>query len=214
MPKKKVSTKKSAKTTSKKKVTLKKKVTTKKRKRETNDVHDEPQQKKRKIDDTKKSKKKEQEIKGKLKIGDDAPEFSGILDEDGNEISLSDFDGKYVVIYFYPKDNTPGCTKEGCKFRDLKKDFDKLNCVILGVSADKQGSHKKFSDKFKFNFKLLCDVDRELIKKYGASKAGNRIQRSTVLIDDKGKVAFIWNPAKLAATHPEVVLEKLKELQD
>ncbi|CAN0432696.1 unnamed protein product [Ascophyllum nodosum] len=101
---------------------------------------------------------------------------------------------KNVVVYFYPKDNTPGCSKEACKFRDLKDEYDALECVVLGVSADHEVSHGKFIAKFGLNFSLLADTDRSLIKSYGASKAGDKIQRSTVLIGKDGKVAAVWNP--------------------
>lgn len=149
---------------------------------------------------------------GPLKVGTVAPPFS-VKDQDGAEVTLTSLNGKKnVVVYFYPKDNTPGCIKEACKFRDLKDEYDALDCVVLGVSADTEASHGKFIAKFGLQFSLLADTNRSLVKSYGASKAGGKIQRSTVLVDKEGKVAAVWNPVKGAEQHPVQVLAKLKEM--
>ncbi|CAM9309349.1 unnamed protein product [Discosporangium mesarthrocarpum] len=149
---------------------------------------------------------------GPLEVGSIAPAFT-CKDQDGNDVTLESFKGKKsVVIYFYPKDNTPGCNKEACKFRDLKAEYDNQECEVLGVSADNEASHQRVIAKFGLNFSLLADTDRTLIKAYGASKAGNKIQRSTVLVGKDGLVTFVWNPVSGAETHPVKVLEKLKEL--
>ncbi|CAB1096605.1 unnamed protein product [Ectocarpus sp. CCAP 1310/34] len=147
-----------------------------------------------------------------LKIGSDAPAFS-VKDQDGAEVTLSSFKGqKNVIVYFYPKDATPGCTKEACTFRDLQSDYDALDCVVLGVSADSEASHQDFIADLGLNFSLLADTDKSLINAYGAMKAEdeNKIQRSTVVIDKEGKVAAVWNPVTAAEEHPVEVLEKIK----
>eukprot|EP00903_Cladosiphon_okamuranus_P016373 g15100.t1 len=149
---------------------------------------------------------------GPLEVGTDAPPFN-VKDQDGKEVTLDSFKGeKNVVVFFYPKDNTPSCTKEACKFRDLKDEYEALECAVLGVSADHETSHGKFIAKYGLNFSLLADTDRSLIKAYGASKAGDKIQRSTVLVDKEGKVAAVWNPVSGAEQHPVQVLAKLKEM--
>ncbi|CAM9761810.1 unnamed protein product [Pylaiella littoralis] len=150
---------------------------------------------------------------GPLEVGTDAPPFC-VKDQDGTEVTLGSFKGqKNVVVFFYPKDNTPGCTKEACKFRDLKDEYVALDCAVLGVSADHEVSHGEFIAKYGLNFSLLADTSsRSLIKAYGASKAGDKIQRSTVLIDKEGKVAAVWNPVSGAEQHPVQGLAKLKEI--
>src|SRR3989344_6999554 len=100
-----------------------------------------------------------------LKIGDKAPDFS-LKDTDGNPVKLSDFKGKNLVLYFYPKDNTPGCTMEACSFRDNFSDYKKKGIIVFGVSKDDEKSHKKFIDKYKLPFTLLCDTTGEVCKKY------------------------------------------------
>ncbi|CAN0201229.1 unnamed protein product [Scytosiphon promiscuus] len=147
-----------------------------------------------------------------LQVGSNAPAFA-VKDQDGSEVTLASFKGnKNVVVYFYPKDATPGCTKEACTFRDLKSEYDALDCVVLGVSADGEASHKDFIADLGLNFSLLADTNKSLVNAYGAVKAedGSRIQRSTVVIDKEGKVAAVWSPVTNAEQHPVEVLEKVK----
>jgi peroxiredoxin Q/BCP len=155
---------------------------------------------------------KEDDSKTVFKVGHVASNFS-VPDQNGKEISLADLKGHWAVIYFYPKDNTPGCTKEGCTFRDLTDEFASLNAHIYGVSADSPKSHNTFINKYNFKFTLLSDQKRELIKKFKASAGAGRIQRSTALLDPEGVLRATWNPVKGAEKHPNEVLAKLKELQ-
>jgi peroxiredoxin Q/BCP len=148
--------------------------------------------------------------------GKRAPAFS--LDgNDGKKHSLEDYKGKTVVLYFYPKDDTPGCTKEACGFRDLGASLKKSNAVVLGVSKDSIESHKKFAGKYKLPFTLLSDPQLEVMKKYGAfgkkMMYGKPVQgtiRSTVVIGPKGEVIKHWSTVKKAEAHPEEVLSFLK----
>lgn len=151
-----------------------------------------------------------------LKEGMSAPDFKA-KDQDGNTISLSDYKGKNVVLYFYPKDNTPGCTKEACNFRDELDEFIDLNAVILGVSADSEASHKKFISKYELPFKLISDPDKKIIQKYGVWKEKNNfgikalgIVRSTFVIDKNGKIKKIFDKVKVDG-HNQEVKEALKE---
>jgi peroxiredoxin Q/BCP len=149
--------------------------------------------------------------------GKKAPAFS--LDgSDGKKHSLEDYKGKTVVLYFYPKDDTPGCTKEACGFRDLGAPLKKSNAVVLGVSKDSIESHKKFAGKYKLPFTLLSDPQLEVMKKYGAfgkkimyGKTVEGTIRSTVVIGPKGEVIKHWPTVKKAEAHPEEVLAYLKE---
>ena len=152
-----------------------------------------------------------------LKEGDPAPAFR-VPADDGREIFLKDFRGKHVVLYFYPKASTPGCTTEAIEFRDLKKEFDKLNAVILGCSADSVESQAKFKAKQKLNFPLLSDLEFTVIEAYNArrmksflGKSYLGIVRSTVLIGPDGKVEKIWATAK-SKGHAAEVVEALKTL--
>lgn len=133
-----------------------------------------------------------------LKVGDKAPEFK-LADGSGNQVKLSGFKGKKVVLYFYPKDDTPGCTKEACNFRDNLGALKKLNVEVLGVSNDDSGSHKKFAEKYNLPFSLLADVDKKVSKYYGVygeksfmGRIYMGITRSTFLIDEKGKIQKIF----------------------
>lgn len=153
-----------------------------------------------------------------LKEGDPAPAFR-LAADDGHEISLADLRGKHVALYFYPKASTPGCTTEAIEFRDMKRDFDKLNAVILGCSADSVESQAKFKAKQKLNFPLLSDPDFTVIEEYGARRKKNflgksylGIVRSTVLIGPDGNVEKIWSSAK-SKGHAAEVIEALKGLQ-
>jgi peroxiredoxin Q/BCP len=131
---------------------------------------------------------------------------------------LVDFKGKPVVLYFYPKDDTPGCTKEACAFRDASSRLKKLGAVVLGVSPDGTASHAKFRDKYDLNFPLLADEDHAVAEAYGAWREKNMygkksmgIQRSTYLIDAAGKVARVWKRVQVDG-HDSEVLEALQEL--
>lgn len=149
--------------------------------------------------------------------GKKAPTFE-LEGNDGKSHSLEDYKGKTVVLYFYPKDDTPGCTKEACGFRDLNANLKKSGAVVLGVSKDGAESHKKFSAKYKLPFVLLSDPKLEVMKKYGAygkkMMYGKEVQgtiRSTVVIGPTGDVVKHWPTIKKAEAHPEEVLAYLKE---
>jgi peroxiredoxin Q/BCP len=153
-----------------------------------------------------------------LKEGDPAPPFR-LPADDGREISLKDLHGKHVALYFYPKASTPGCTTEAIEFSESKNEFDKLNTIVLGCSADSVESLAKFKAKQKLNFPLLSDPDFKVIEAYDArrmksflGKSYLGIVRSTVLIAPNGKVEKIWSTAK-AKGHAAEVLEALKSLQ-
>jgi len=137
-----------------------------------------------------------------LKEGDIAPDFSLISDE-GKDIKLSDFRGKKVVLYFYPKDNTPGCTKEACSFRDVYNDILLKGAVVIGISIDPPKSHKKFKEKFVLPFYLLSDPDHKVIEMYGQwvkkSMYGKEYfgtNRATFIIDENGKIIKIFDKVK------------------
>ena len=132
------------------------------------------------------------------KVGQKAPDFT-LLDDSGNKVKLGDLKGKKVVLYFYPKDDTPGCTKEACAFRDGIAQIKKKGAVVLGVSADSVESHKKFKDKFSLNFPLLADPERKAIEDYGTWKEKSMygkkymgIERTTFIIDGDGKISHIF----------------------
>ncbi len=151
-----------------------------------------------------------------IEEGKTPPAFT-LTDQDGKKVSLSDYSGKDVIVYFYPKDDTPGCTKEACGFRDDWKDLQKLGAVVLGVSADNAASHQKFIAKYKLPFTLLSDPDRKMMEKYGAygekmmyGKKVVGVIRSTVWIGKDGKVKRHWKRVPKAETHPAQVLEALK----
>ena len=146
----------------------------------------------------------------KLKVGDNFPDFNAeTLD---GEKSLSDFQGKNAVLYFYPKDGTPGCTTEAKDFRDFKSEFDGLNTEIIGISTDSIKSHKKFTDKYDLNFTLLSDRSKVLCSACGVKGfSGVVAKRTTFLLDPQGKIKYIWENVK-AKGHAENVLKKIKEL--
>jgi peroxiredoxin Q/BCP len=150
-------------------------------------------------------------------IGKKAPDFSATTDG-GGKIKLSDFKGKNVILYFYPKDDTPGCTKQACGFRDAKPNFSKAKAVVLGVSKDSVARHDKFRDKYDLNFPLLSDEDGKICEKYGTwiekSLYGRKymgIDRATFLIDDQGVVRNVWRKVKVPG-HVDEVLAALKAL--
>jgi thioredoxin-dependent peroxiredoxin len=137
-----------------------------------------------------------------LKIGDKAPDFTLTSDE-GKEVSLKDFKGKRVLLYFYPRASTPGCTIEACEFRDLKPKFDKEDVVVLGVSADPEKSLENFKTKQKLNFSLLGDPTHKMIESYGVwrmkkfmGRSFKGIVRSTFLIGPTGRIEQIWDEVK------------------
>ncbi len=145
-----------------------------------------------------------------------APAFT-LKDAKGNKVSLKDLRGKDVIVYFYPRDDTPGCTKEACGFRDLWKDI-KKRAVVIGISPDSDESHKKFASKYKLPFTLLSDPDKKVMTKYEAfgekmmyGKKTVGVIRSTVWIGPDGKVVKHWRKVPKAADHPQKVLEALNE---
>ncbi len=153
-----------------------------------------------------------------LKKGCKAPAFT-LPDKDENRVALKDFAGKWVALYFYPKDNTPGCTTEGIEFTAAQKDFEKLGAVIVGVSPDSPKSHCNFTEKHKLGVTLLSDPDKKMLDKYEAWRLKKNygreymgVVRSTVLIDPNGKVAETWNNVKVKG-HVEAVLKRLEELR-
>jgi peroxiredoxin Q/BCP len=152
-----------------------------------------------------------------IEVGEKAPAFS-LTADDGKRVRLSDFKGRPVILYFYPRDDTPGCTREACAFRDQQAPLKKLGAVVLGVSTDSIESHGKFRDKYRLNFPLLTDIDHTVAEKFGAWREKNLygkksmgIQRSTFLIDATGKVARVWKKVNVDG-HDAEVLEALKDL--
>jgi len=152
-----------------------------------------------------------------LKVGDKAPTFT-LLDKNYQNVSLKDFKAKKVVLYFYPKDMTSGCTQEACDFRDAFPAFNKLKAVVLGISADSAASHVKFSDKYELPFTLLSDENKEVIEKYGVWKEKSMygkkymgIERTTFVIDGKGIIKNIFPKVKVAG-HVEEVTKALGEI--
>lgn len=148
--------------------------------------------------------------------GKKAPAFN-LEGNDGKNHSVEDYKGKTVVLYFYPKDNTPGCTKEACGFRDQIASLRKAGAVVLGVSKDSIDSHYKFAGKYKLPFTLLSDPKAEVMKKYGAfgkkMMYGKEVQgtiRSTVIIGPKGDVIKHWTAVKKAEDHPQEVMSFIK----
>jgi len=149
--------------------------------------------------------------------GRKAPDFT-LADASGERVSLKDFKGKDVVVYFYPRDDTPGCTKEACGFRDLWADLRRAGVVVLGVSADDAASHKKFAAKYKLPFTLLSDPSRKVMAAWGAygekmmyGKKTTGVIRSTVWIGPDGVVRKHWARVSDAAKHPAAVLEAIRD---
>ena len=152
-----------------------------------------------------------------LKEGDSAPDFTAVTNT-GEQLSLRDLKGQPVVLYFYPKDNTPGCNKQACGIRDAYAEFRKAGAVVLGVSPDPVKSHVKFINKFELPFTLLADEDKSIANAYGVwgekSFMGRKYMgnhRVTFLIDANGRIAKIW-PAVKPETHAEEVLRALREI--
>lgn len=149
-----------------------------------------------------------------LAVGRKAPAFT-VLDDQGRKVRLSDFRGRKVVLYFYPKDDTPGCTKEACAFRDGIDAIRDRRAVVLGMSADSVDSHRKFSEKFHLNFPLLSDGEKKVLQAYGVWKEkslyGRKfmgIERTTVIIDEAGNIAHVFPKVKVD-THYQEVLKAL-----
>ncbi|HHL71087.1 MAG TPA: thioredoxin-dependent thiol peroxidase [Bacteroidetes bacterium] len=152
-----------------------------------------------------------------MTAGEKAPDFT-LPDQNGNPVTLSAFRGKKVILYFYPKDNTSGCTKEACDFRDHFPDFSSADAVILGVSKDGQKSHANFAAKYQLPFTLLSDESTEVMQQYGVwqekSMYGRKYMgtvRTTFLIDEQGVIQKVWPKVRVTG-HAEQVLAALREL--
>jgi len=150
-----------------------------------------------------------------LKPGDKAPDFT-LLDATGRAVWLGDFAGKQVILYFYPRDDTPGCTKEACGFRDQWEGLSRSDAVLLGISADDAESHRRFATKYRLPFTLLSDPDHEVMRAYGAygekmlyGRKVTGVIRSTVWIGPDGRVRRHWARVANAAKHPAQVLAAL-----
>lgn len=144
-----------------------------------------------------------------LEKGTTAPDFESV-DQNGEKIRLSDFDGSVRVVYFYPRDNTPGCTKEACNFRDNYDMYEKKGIKVFGISVDSQKAHKNFSDKYELNFPLVVDNSKEISEKYGVLGASSA-KRITYIIGKDGKIAHVY--AKVSPKeHATEVMQKIEEL--
>lgn len=151
-----------------------------------------------------------------IEEGNPAPAFT-LQANDGNKVALKELRGKNVIVYFYPKDDTPGCTKEACAFRDLWSEIEAMNAVVLGISPDDAKSHEKFVSKYELPFTLLCDPDKKVMSNYEAfgekmmyGKKTTGVIRSTVWVGPDGKVKKHWKRVAKAADHPHKVLEALQ----
>lgn len=157
-----------------------------------------------------------------IEPGQKAPAFSAPTDQ-GKVAKLKDYAGQFLVLYFYPRDDTPGCTKEACAFRDQAKEFAKLGASVLGVSTDSVASHQKFQKKFELNFPLLADEDHAIAEAYGAWREKNMygkksmgIQRSTYLIGPDQKVVHVWKKVQVDGHDQEVIetIQAAKKTKD
>ncbi len=153
-----------------------------------------------------------------LKIGENAPPFT-LNNQSSETIKLEDFLGQWLVLYFYPKDNTPGCTTEAQDFTRLTPDFEKLSAKIIGISPDSENSHCKFINKYNLSIELLCDLDHKVAETYGVwglkkfmGKEYMGIIRSTFIIDPQGNIAYIWSKVRVK-NHAQKVLNQLQELK-
>ena len=153
-----------------------------------------------------------------LKVGDKAPDFIA-LNEDGQEVRLSDFTGKNLVLFFYPKDDSPGCTKEACNLRDNYRQFQKMGYEILGVSPDQPAKHRKFIDKYEFQYSLLADTEKKIINDYGIwgpKKFMGReflgVHRTTFVINEEGIIEHIIAKVK-TKDHSDQIFSEIKEAQ-
>ncbi|MCS6816250.1 MAG: thioredoxin-dependent thiol peroxidase [Blastocatellia bacterium] len=154
----------------------------------------------------------------RLRVGDPAPDFA-LPDQKGETRRLSDFRGRWVVLYFYPKDNTPGCTKEACGFRDRFPEFQRRGIAIIGISTDSVRSHEKFAEKYALPFPLLADDEKAVVRAYGVWGQKSFMGRTTMgthrisfLIDPEGRIAKVYEKVK-PETHAEEVLRDLEQLQ-
>ena len=161
-----------------------------------------------------------------IKAGNKAPRFK-LPNQNDKIISLNDFSSKWIVLYFYPKDNTSGCTKEACDFTNSLKDYEKLDAVVLGISPDSTESHRNFIKKYNLKIDLLSDPDRKVLKAYGAwgkkknyGKEYEGVIRSTFIISPDGKVSEIWTNVKVRVKrkdvevrHVDIVRDRMKELK-
>ena len=150
-----------------------------------------------------------------LKICEDAPTFT-LPDSQGNQVSLNDYKGKWAVLYFYPKDDTPGCTKEACQFRDDFKTLEALGAKVIGISIDDSFSHQKFAEKYNLPFPLLSDASGEVADRYGALNNFLVIKlakRYTYLINPQGKIAKIYLSVD-TSKHSQEIIEDLKKLKE
>ena len=146
-----------------------------------------------------------------VSVGDKAPQIN-LKDADGRTVKLSDFKGKKVVLYFYPRDMTPGCTKEACAFQADSKKIHLKNAVVIGVSTDDEKSHQRFREKYNLTFPLLCDTDHKLAEAYGVWGEKNMygrktmgVKRTTFVIDEQGRVAHVFNKVSVAEHSKEVI---------
>lgn len=153
-----------------------------------------------------------------LNVGDKAPAFQ-LKNAEGKTVKLSDFKGKRVVLYFYPKDLTPGCTKEACGFQEDLQPLAAKNTVVLGVSADDEATHRKFADKYGLQFPLLADTDHAVSEAYGVWQEKNNygrkywgIKRTTFVIDERGKIAHVFKTVD-TSKHSKDVLKTLEKLE-
>jgi peroxiredoxin Q/BCP len=152
-----------------------------------------------------------------VEAGQPAPEFT-LHDQDGQTVSLKQLEGHLVVLYFYPKDDTSGCTKEACTFRDARADYEKAGAKVIGVSPDEVKTHRKFADKYELPFTLLADPEKAVCQAYGVWKQKSMygktymgVERTTFVIDRKGKVAKVFTKVKVDG-HAGAVLEAIKAL--
>lgn len=151
-----------------------------------------------------------------LEVGAKAPDFR-VKDQNGQEVTLESLRGRRVVLYFYPKDDTPGCTKEACAIRDNFPEFGKLNAEVYGVSVDDEDSHKKFIAKYELPFRLLADTDKQIVQAYGAwgeksmyGKTYMGVSRITYVIDEQGFIAAVYPKVK-PETHADELLQFLRQ---
>ncbi len=152
-----------------------------------------------------------------IEEGTKAPDFT-LPDKDGNAVSLESYRGRYVLVYFYPKDNTPGCTAEACSIRDAMPDFSALSLSVIGISPDKAESHRRFAEKYSLDFTLLSDTDHRTMEAYGAygektlyGKKTVGVIRSSFLIDPEGNVVKVWKKVN-TKTHGEDVKKAFSEI--
>jgi peroxiredoxin Q/BCP len=152
-----------------------------------------------------------------IPVGELAPDFTA-LDDRNHKLTLSSLRGRPVVLYFYPKDDTPGCTKQACSFRDRQSDLESLGASVIGVSGDDVASHEAFRDKYRLNFPLLSDPDHSIAERYGAwrekvqyGKTSIGMVRSTYLLDKQGRVARLWKKVSVDG-HDEQVVQALRSL--